>query len=71
MAASSMNSEQIQSSRSKALHCRRLAATASDPEVAQELLRVADEIEAALLALCDRERVPGAGPAAVASRQDV
>ena len=46
-----MNSEEVQKVRSKALRCRELANSASDPEVAQELLRVAAELETALLVL--------------------
>jgi hypothetical protein len=51
--ARSMNSEEVQKVRSKALRCRELANSASDPEVAQELLRVAAELETALLVLED------------------
>jgi len=43
-----MNSEQLQSIRSKASRCRELAKAASDSEVADELLRIAAELESAL-----------------------
>jgi hypothetical protein len=49
-----MNSEHIQSIRSKALRCRELAGAASDAEVAEELLRIAIEFEAALHVLDDQ-----------------
>ena len=48
-----MNSEEIQKVRSKALRCRELSNSASDPEVKQELQRVAAELETALLVLED------------------
>jgi hypothetical protein len=51
--ARSMNSEEIQKVRSKALRCRELSNSASDPEVKQELQRVAAELETALLVLED------------------
>jgi hypothetical protein len=44
----SMNSEFVQNIRLKALRCRELAKAASDPEVAEELLRIAAELETAL-----------------------
>lgn len=43
-----MTSEYIQDIQSKAVRCRELAKTASDAEVADELLRVAAELETAL-----------------------
>ena len=43
-----MNSELL---RSKALRCRELAESASDAEVAAELLHIANDIETALLLL--------------------
>lgn len=43
-----MNSEQLQSIRSKASRCRELAKAASDTEAADELLRIAAELESAL-----------------------
>ena len=49
-----MNSEEVQKVRSKALRCRELANTASDAEVAQELLRIAAELETGLLVLGDQ-----------------
>jgi hypothetical protein len=49
----SMHSENIQNLRSKALRCRELAETASDAEVAEELLRIATELETALHVLRD------------------
>ena len=48
-----MISEEIQKVRSKALRCRELSNSASDPEVKQELQRVAAELETALLVLED------------------
>ena len=56
-----MNSEEVQTVRSKALRCRELANSASDPEVAQELLRVAAELETALLVLEDERLKSVAG----------
>ena len=49
----SMHSEHIQNIHSKALRCRELAETASDAEVAEELLRIAAELETALHVLRD------------------
>ena len=43
-----MTSEKLQSIRSKASRCRELANAASDSEVADELLRIAAELESAL-----------------------
>lgn len=43
-----MKSEYVQDIHSKALRCRELARTASDAEVAEELLRLAGELETAL-----------------------
>ena len=60
-----MNSNYVQEMRSKASRCRELAKTASDPEVADELLRLAAELETALHLLEDegstegRNTVPG------------
>jgi hypothetical protein len=48
-----MNAEYVQNMRLKALRCRELAKTASDAEVAEELLRIAAEIETALHLLRD------------------
>ena len=49
----SMISEHIHNIRSKALRCRELAGAASDAEVAEELLRIATELETALHVLRD------------------
>ena len=49
----SMNPEYIQTMRFKALRCRELAETASDAEVAEELLRIAAELETAVHVLDD------------------
>ena len=48
-----MNSEHIQNLRFKALRCRELAETATDAEVAEELLLIATELETALKVLRD------------------
>ena len=48
-----MISERIHNIRSKALRCRELAGAASDAEVAEELLRIATELETALHVLRD------------------
>ena len=59
-----MKPEYIQTIRSKALRCRQLAETASDTEVAEELLRIAAELETAVYVLGDErsEEDPKAGP---------
>jgi hypothetical protein len=49
-----MTSEHIQNIRFKAMRCRELAEGASDTEVAEELLRIAAELEAALHVLGDQ-----------------
>ena len=54
-----MNSNYVQEMRSKALRCRELAKTASDPEVADELLRLAAELETALHLLEDERSTDG------------
>ena len=60
----SMKPEYIQTMRFKALRCRELAETASDAEVAEELLRIAAELETAVHVLGDErsEEDPKAGP---------
>jgi len=55
-----MNPEYIQTMRFKASRCRELAETASDAEVAEELLRIAAELETAVHALGDER--PGEAP---------
>ena len=59
----SMNPEYIQTMRFKALRCRELAETASDAEAAEELLRIAAELETAVHVLGDErsEEVSKAG----------
>jgi hypothetical protein len=51
----SMKPEYIQTMRFKALRCRELAKAASDAEVAEELLRIAAELETAVHALGDEQ----------------
>ena len=65
-----MNSELL---RSKALRCRELAETASDAEVAVELLHIANDIETALLVLGNQHSVsiPAAGSKEHADREPV
>ena len=60
----SMKPEYIQTMRIKALRCRELAETASDAEVAEELLRIAAELETAVHVLEDErsKEAPEAGP---------
>jgi hypothetical protein len=62
-----MTSEHIQSIRSKALRCRELAGAASDAEVAEELLRIAAELEAALHVLGDQPSEEGSSAVAQAT----
>lgn len=59
----SMNSKLL---RSKALRCRELAETASDAEVAAELLHIANDIETTLLLLGGE---PSVSSAVAGSRQ--
>jgi hypothetical protein len=60
----SMKPEYIQTMRIKALRCRELAETASDAEVAEELLRIAAELETAVHVFEDErsKEAPEAGP---------
>ena len=60
----SMNPDYLQTMRFKALRCRELAETASDAEVAEELLRIAAELETAAHVLGGErsEEAPEAGP---------
>lgn len=60
----SMNPEHIQTMRFKALRCRELAEKASDAEVAEELLRIAAELETAVHVLGDErsKEAPEARP---------
>ena len=59
-----MKPEYIQTIRFKALRCRDLAEKASDTEAAEELLRIAAELETAAHVLGNErsEEAPEAGP---------
>ena len=64
----SMTSQHIETIRFKALRCRELAESASDAEVAEELRRIAAEIDAAIAVLGTERTEEAWNPEAVPNK---
>ena len=63
-----MNAEHIETIRFKALRCRELAESASDAEVAEELRRIAAEIDTAIAVFGSDRTKEGRNPEAVPNK---